>query len=86
MERDEATIQALAWRTLRNLVITCRLYPDQITAEEKSIMLAVGLMEWRRNPEVGTSDYFWTSGAYRLHKWVRFDLEIKYQLWQRSAA
>lgn len=79
-------IEALAWRTIKNLVITNRLYPDQITPEEKSIMLAVGLMEWRQDTQLDVSDYFWTHGAYLLHGWVRFDLDIKYQLWQGNVA
>lgn len=85
-ERDTKLIEALAWKTLRNLVCTKRLYPDQMTPEEKSLMSAVGLMEWRQNPAVGASDYFWVKGAYRLHNWVRFDLLIKYEIWQGSAA
>lgn len=85
-EQDSQLIEVSAWKTLRNLVCTKRLYPDQMTPEEKSLMAAVGLMEWRQNPDVGAADYFWLPGAYRLHNWVRFDLLIKYEIWQGRAA
>lgn len=82
---DNATVEALAWKTLHNVVITKRLYPDQMTPEEKQLMCAVGLMRWQQQVDIGVSDYFWTPGAHLLHNWIRFDLLIKYELWQGAA-
>lgn len=69
-----------AWQTLRTLVATDRLYPNQMGEQERLLMFEVGLMDVQPAKEFGAWRWKRTTGATLLFKKIRLDLAIEHDL------